>query len=73
MKNAVRFAAEEAGVPPSSLRIWLDMSSIPQTNPAVQKQVIASLPVFASVVDMFVVVAPCVEINQCRVHPTILH
>ena len=58
MKNAVRFAAEEAGVPPSSLRIWLDMSSIPQTNPAVQKQVIASLPVFASVVDMFIVVAP---------------
>ena len=47
MKNAVRFAAEEAGVPPSSLRIWLDMVSIPQTNPAVQKQVDSS-PVWKS-------------------------
>ena len=57
-KRAVIDAAARARVWPKAVRVWLDVLSVPQTNASVQRLVIASLPTFASVCDLFIVVAP---------------
>ena len=48
MQQAVRAVAAAAGVPPASLRVWVDFISIPQRNRSEQRLSIASLPTFAS-------------------------
>lgn len=40
------------------LRIWLDVLSVPQKNKSLQAFAISSLPTYASVCDIFVVIAP---------------
>jgi len=46
------------GIDESKLLIWIDFTSIPQRNAALQKLSIASLPVYASFAKYFLVSAP---------------
>ena len=47
MCRALRSVAEDAGVPLSRVRAWVDCCSIPQANAGTQTLAIASLPIFA--------------------------
>eukprot|EP00449_Zooxanthella_nutricula_P046884 CAMPEP_0198585042 /NCGR_PEP_ID=MMETSP1462-20131121/128818_1 /TAXON_ID=1333877 /ORGANISM="Brandtodinium nutriculum, Strain RCC3387" /LENGTH=53 /DNA_ID=CAMNT_0044316465 /DNA_START=1 /DNA_END=159 /DNA_ORIENTATION=+ len=38
--------------------VWVDYFSIPQVNPASKLQAIMSLPVYVSLLNIFVIVAP---------------
>jgi len=58
MKQAVRSVAADADVEASTIRVWVDVASIPQMNRSEQRLAINSLPTFASTCDYFVVVAP---------------
>jgi len=58
MCRAVESVAAAARVAVNRVRVWVDVSSIPQQNRAAQKMAIASLPTFASTTQFFVVVCP---------------
>jgi len=54
----IRKVAGSFGWDLSSLVVWLDYHSIPQQPGAMQSQAISSLPIFASMSSLFIVLAP---------------
>lgn len=58
MCEAIRELADKRGVSVGEVYCWVDYFSIPQANKHTQRLAINSLPVYASILEAFVVVAP---------------
>jgi len=58
MVSSLRIIAEEEGLDPAELFVWVDYSSVPQRNPHMQRLAILSLCSYASWTSKFVVIAP---------------